>query len=628
MFSLKLWKKDPGSPRVSLDDSNRTVKHAIYTPLHQGEFRLVVIHPSKFGKISCSLQVCKLDEQEQQYETLSYRWGDRDTDLRSILLGGEEYKVTQNLHQALQHLRDKTSSRKVWIDALAIDQNDPREVASQIPLMARIYGNAMQTIAWLGDIKETHLLAMIRYSAYKNITEVASSIVEYSVGTKSMKKKNVRLQWLEFMRYEYWNRVWIVQEILLSKNIVLQYGKRSVGLDAVRNYGLAVNGLLQPGYWRENDTKLRFFDRFLDKSDFTFNPNDNLGWFLQPSVHETRQALSYRAWALQLCPNTHCSDPKDKVYGFYGCFPGNVRNDLAVNRERDLPEIFEEITTIFCARTHDLLCINLVEAFGQAGQSGTGIPSWIPDYGRSNLTAVQRFKHCHVLYPQRAGSVHVSFSRNREGISLLCAEAVPLANDFKQSEPLILTASGTDLIPIMISRYHRAKKELVRPGEQIRTFILAFMGNQWSSGDKVLWSTENIDVFETIMNKFGVMDTKQITHKLTKSDRATLERLVRRSYLINHLDRRMFRFTPQIPMRELNGAIRAYGFGIGPPSMHPEDKIFLIAGCDLPVVLRQVGGEHTVVGNAYLPDFRAERITEATLSYLQTEALAQSIQIC
>lgn len=616
MFGLKRWKKSSDGSLGRIPNINITAAESIYRSLLPDEFRLVSITPAKFAKVvSCSLQVCKLDEEIEQYETLSYRWGSPDTNLQSIILEGEDYKVTQNLHKALLHLRTKDSERRIWIDALAVNQNDEKEKDLQLPLMGKIYGNAYRTIAWLGDTKETDLLAMMRYDAGKSESEIARGIARNAVGTKSFKKWSLRHSWLEFIRYEYWTRVWIVQEILLSKNVILQFRDKSLDLDAVRTWGRAVNGLLKPGYWEAHDLELRFFYGSSDKGAFNFNPNDNLGWFLQPSAHDTRHIFSYRMWALQLCPNTHCSELKDKVYGFQECFPERVKQELPANKhELDLPEIFQQVTKAFCVGTSDILCLNLVDAFERDRSQDTNAPSWVPDYTKANLVAVQRLKNVYVIYPQ-VGSINVSFSTNQDGRLLLHTDAIVLAQCVKQSGLMRLTVAGEDRVVNMVSHYHEAKNELMHPEERTHWFTRAFLGSRGSPS--------NVLDYESVMDKLQ-------DRKVGRSDRASIERLCGKdNYLLDHLDNRVFRFNSQIPLRstDLWDTRGSSGFGIGPPYMRPEDKVFLIPGCDLPVVLREIDNEYAVIGNAYLPDFRADWIDNMTLSHLQRSAITESVSI-
>lgn len=60
-------------------------------------------------------------------------------------------KITQNLHTALLHLRDRDVTRVLRVDA--IDQSNKGEKGHQIEWMAEIYASASRVIVWLGEPK-------------------------------------------------------------------------------------------------------------------------------------------------------------------------------------------------------------------------------------------------------------------------------------------------------------------------------------------------------------------------------------------------------------------------------------------------------------------------------------------
>jgi hypothetical protein len=86
------------------------------------EIRLAHIKPGTWDDpISCDLHLASLDL-SPTYVTLSYVWGDQKI-AKLIALGGCDFEVTINLHEALRRLRAKAGSRIIWIDALCINQN-------------------------------------------------------------------------------------------------------------------------------------------------------------------------------------------------------------------------------------------------------------------------------------------------------------------------------------------------------------------------------------------------------------------------------------------------------------------------------------------------------------------------
>ncbi|KAI0966041.1 HET-domain-containing protein [Xylaria arbuscula] len=85
----------------------------------------------------------------QRYEALSYVWGDL-SDPKYVFLGGDKpVPVTRSLYSALCSLRLRNGGRKLWIDALCINQGDHEEKKIQLALMKRVYQQAEKVIAYL-----------------------------------------------------------------------------------------------------------------------------------------------------------------------------------------------------------------------------------------------------------------------------------------------------------------------------------------------------------------------------------------------------------------------------------------------------------------------------------------------
>lgn len=88
-------------------------------------------------------------EDPPDFEALSYVWGDA-RNKKLIRLQGHDFPVTENLHQALVHLRKDYEVRICWIDALCINQGDLEERAYQVSQMEYIYRLAKEAIVFLG----------------------------------------------------------------------------------------------------------------------------------------------------------------------------------------------------------------------------------------------------------------------------------------------------------------------------------------------------------------------------------------------------------------------------------------------------------------------------------------------
>lgn len=95
--------------------------------------------------ISCTLQTVSLLA-KPAFLALSYTWGDPKI-RKSITVDGKSSQITQNLWDALYHIRKDHEEVTIWVDALCINQTDFEEKNSQVPLMKHIYQMATGVLA-------------------------------------------------------------------------------------------------------------------------------------------------------------------------------------------------------------------------------------------------------------------------------------------------------------------------------------------------------------------------------------------------------------------------------------------------------------------------------------------------
>ncbi|OAL00781.1 HET-domain-containing protein [Phaeosphaeriaceae sp. SRC1lsM3a] len=202
---------------------------------------------------------------QRYYEALSYEWGDPNGLKHTILINGQPIQVRDNLFHALACLRELSMFEPLWIDALCINQNDIRERNHQVGMMALIYKSAAKVRVWLGQedasiIQAFGLLARIgalfpgwrrefveaHYKYYEKNREVASRYpeliwergVDVSFSQLMLARRMLPLlksiskeEWgslLLLVNRSYWTRLWIVQEFVLARNVVICSGKAFV----------------------------------------------------------------------------------------------------------------------------------------------------------------------------------------------------------------------------------------------------------------------------------------------------------------------------------------------------------------------------------------------------------------
>ncbi|KAK4948912.1 hypothetical protein LTR10_012285 [Elasticomyces elasticus] len=140
------------------------------------QIRVLVVHPAcdKADPIQCSLEITDL-EAPCRYEALSYSWSYRDDGFitfdREIICEGEVLPVTQSAEEAIRRFRLPNETRKLWVDAICIRQQDDEERSQQVSIMARIYASASAMLIWLG----TDSTACGAYHAMRCLKAIAST---------------------------------------------------------------------------------------------------------------------------------------------------------------------------------------------------------------------------------------------------------------------------------------------------------------------------------------------------------------------------------------------------------------------------------------------------------------------
>ena len=181
-----------------------------------------------------SLKIHEL--KKDSFVAISYVWGNA-SDLVPIHLNNAWIEVTRNAHSVLtllarasfpsssrdfQHL-DAFANKKIWLDAISINQQDIPEKEDQVRLMRDIYKSAESTVLWIGspDIKDSRsplaigwlhrLVDSMPYNQFVVGREVRAHLWDeeaYS-GLRCM------------MHQPWFHRRWIVQEAAVSQHPLL-----------------------------------------------------------------------------------------------------------------------------------------------------------------------------------------------------------------------------------------------------------------------------------------------------------------------------------------------------------------------------------------------------------------------
>lgn len=92
------------------------------------------------------------------YGYISYAWGERVFP-HCIEVAVKQLQLTSSLYEALKRFRKVDRPRRLWADALCINQADAEERAQQVAVIADIFAAASTVLVWLGPACERDILA-------------------------------------------------------------------------------------------------------------------------------------------------------------------------------------------------------------------------------------------------------------------------------------------------------------------------------------------------------------------------------------------------------------------------------------------------------------------------------------
>ena len=399
-----------------------------YTPLQNPEdIRVLVLYPRLgFRPICCSL-VQGPHMRLLFYEAISYSWGSMDT-YEEILVDGCRKKVTKSVYEILASYSSLLFPRLLWIDALCIDQSSSAEKSQQVPLMEKIYRNALFTTIFLGRspvAEEQGSLGELPlpfrydgiYSAdkttkdhFENSRLAVELLNEFHILDRAMRNTNLKIyeiydtlrlssskgrEWaalLKMLRHPVFERVWVVQEVALSPDVRVRYGDEVIsweilasGVEKLRDYWefhlwLELTYGIQLRYIRHTSPhnvvrmhRFRETCKPLDWDDYSWLD----GWDTGLSTL-LAQSLFFKA-----------TDPRDLIYGLMSL----CKDPVNVSYTDSVEEVYLHTAQELIERGAFHLLFHAAGVGNRLEGNSTlkNLPSWVIDFTNApNYKALQR----------------------------------------------------------------------------------------------------------------------------------------------------------------------------------------------------------------------------------------------
>lgn len=359
-----------------------------YKPLSSPntQIRLLELLPGH-GVIQCRLQITDFNLAKGTYEPISYCWNSYSCkgwvirtykenkerkSMRVVRVDGVGFQITRSLESALRQMRLNTGVRVLWVDAICINQADDDEKSAQVAIMAKIYKGGKQTLAWLGNADCWTGMAFKYFkrqisedSNSTGIHEEPTDESEYWAGdptAKSQDLRHLRRVWEIYQNLlshvffrsildrPYFERAWIVQEIVLSSEVIFMCGKHEITAEELMYKGSHEPerilppraGLMDHSIWDLWDNrKLYCLDEIITK-------------------------LSH----------TKTSDPRDKLYSALGLHELCTRcGSMVVDYSKDVDEVFLDATKLMLSQSSYLDLLSL--SYCTSRPDERHVPSWV-----------------------------------------------------------------------------------------------------------------------------------------------------------------------------------------------------------------------------------------------------------
>ena len=210
---------------------------------------------------------------------------------------------------------------RIWVDYICIDQNNIAERGHQVQLMADIYKNARTVYAWLGAATSATNMAV----DFSIKLRVAPPEWRKSPEARKMRRAG-RGGFDSLAKREFWSRLWIIQEVVLAKQLYVVVGRRMVDWNwitvAFKMKKVIFNGA-NPRYDGIDSVHKEVFKhiRALRKTQ------------AEGSHPDLRSLLT----SFREC---QCQDPKDRVYSMLGLLDPPTSSQILVDYNHTLIELF------------------------------------------------------------------------------------------------------------------------------------------------------------------------------------------------------------------------------------------------------------------------------------------------
>jgi hypothetical protein len=605
----------------------------------RAEFRLLTIKPSATSDspIECFLETFSLND-NLQYLALSYVWGDPKIRC-DITVNGIRLPVTTNLAAALRQLRTESNKDRLplknlpsflWIDAICIDQSNMPERSSQVCLMGKLYRRAKTVIAWLGPEGDGSALAMdLLLSLPREITLLENNddklgwLERWPVLASNAPWNAMNALWAR----DYWRRTWVMQEIVLANEIFVMCGEADlVPWDCIWSIQNWVDQIKitdpRPSALFEEEWHLFAGNRIFNAGPLAGHEMLRKIWH-GPNFekHVKESGLASLAFGREL----DATNPRDKVYGLLGL---STEARIVPDYSKPVRNLYIEAASEYLRLEGLTRTLNLVR---KSRFNGHNLPSWVPDWSvnttdlpmrnpepsRNDVVQSDMGFHAKKSILRATGSClsKVLYLQDLTGPSTnttsSCVTAWKFIKRFLAEQDAEMYVTGIPPLQAVM-RLLIEERDLLDDNSRLQISsdsFLAISAIFVSALLTVACEDDNLNFDETchevlpglgleLGEAFAISLSQRLlgqrspvgpwktAHEAFYDNTSAVHTLTRR-FDILLTDNRIFQTS--------TGHI-----GIGPDTIEAGDMLYVLKGCNMPIILRSVNSYYEVVGTCHV----------------------------
>jgi hypothetical protein len=301
----------------------------------------------------------------------------------------------------------------VHVDIICINQADIQEKSQQVSQIGTVYSVAQHTVIYLGDPNEEtdSIFNKLGYFGASGNVSLRRADLRAKYSDAALKVLANGLQ-SQILGRSWFTRVWVFQELLLSRDPWLQCGSKRLKWESLCQFFRLL---------RSGDEPVTFIKT---KPDFlrVHLPEgvDAIGR-LEDMISARRRYQGYVVGndagnpllaLLALRRGLGVSDARDMIYAHLGVVSDSLFGhlELEVDYSKSCSELFIDVTRYFLKRYKDYRILSHVEDVDPLKRR-QGLPSWVPDWTSTKVLDPDSDHN----FVRDGGRVNFSFLQSAEG---------------------------------------------------------------------------------------------------------------------------------------------------------------------------------------------------------------------